>query len=118
MALKIIPASEIDRDSYIFEPFGVRGAAEAFLRMLVQTGTQFAYASYSPTAAASIRKAAKILGESENLNFVVEKAGKTHREVTIVRKAANGKKGFSFTRTYLNTELVSVENLNIEADEN
>lgn len=116
MSFTVIPADSIDRDSYLFEPLGVRGAAEALLRSMVATAQVFAYVSYSPAATSSLKKACKAL-EDSGLRFTIEKAGKSHREVTIVRKAANGKKGFEFTRTYLNTELLSIENLNIDSDE-
>jgi len=108
MAFTIIPASDIDRDSYIFEALGVRGAAEALLRNMIRTDQTFAYVAYAASATQSLRKACAKLAE-ENLVFTVEKAGKSYREVTITRAPKDGKKGFTFTRTYLNADLLSIE---------
>jgi hypothetical protein len=108
MAFTIIPASEVDRDSYMFEALGVRGAAEALLRNMLSTEQTFAYVAYAPSAVQSLRKACDKLAE-ENHVFEVLKAGKSHREVTITRAPKDGKKGFTFTRTYLNADLLSIE---------
>jgi hypothetical protein len=108
MAFTIIPASDIDRDSYIFEALGVRGAAEALLRHMLRSDQTFAYVAYAPSAVQSLRKACEKLAEEDHV-FEVLKAGKSHREVTITRAPKDGKKGFTFTRTYLNADLLSIE---------
>ena len=109
MAFETISADSIDRDQYLFEPFGQKGIAELFLRTLYGSGDRFGYVKYSTASAAKLRKAAKALQESDGMTFRIEKAGTSKREVTIARKTKNGK--VTFTREYLNAELVSIEAL-------
>ena len=112
-AIVTVTLDSLNLDEYYREPFGVKGAAEYFLRNLHESGEVFAVVEYSPAVAQSLRNAAKKTA-AEGLTFTFEKIGRSYRDV--VYNVTRGEKTYEIHRKFLNTEGIVVTSVQNEAD--
>lgn len=117
MALNLVPLPI--RDYAYTEAFGVKGAAELFLRAMIAAGTPELHVSYTPANSTALRNAAKRIRESDGLTFGFEKCGDTYREISypVTRTLKDGvTKTTEITRSFLNVEAIRVTAVQAEAD--